>query len=149
MPIKPRSEKALRKAVEAAPYYQLLKISLEEIDFGFARFRMPFRKELSQAYGMVHGGAIASLADTAVAFALMTLIHPGQKVLTVEMKINFLGSENGGEMLGEARIQHQGKSLAVADMDVKDESGKWIAKGMATYRILNSPKKSEEAPPQG
>jgi len=136
MPIKESYEKALRKAVESAPFYQLLQIRLEEIDSGFARFRMPFRKELTQAYGVAHGGAITTLADTAVAFALMTLIRPGEKVTTVEMKINFLSPVTSGELIGEARIIQKGKRLALADMEVKDESGKWIAKGLATYVIL-------------
>ncbi len=143
MPLKPTYERALRKAVESAPYYQLLQIRLEEIDFGFARFRMPFRKELTQAYGVAHGGSIASLADTAVAFALMTLIQPGERVTTIEMKINFLASVDSGEMIGEARVQHKGKRLALADMEVKDEKGRWVAKGLATYMILSAPKKND------
>jgi uncharacterized protein (TIGR00369 family) len=143
MPIKESYEKALRRAVEAAPIYQLLQISLEEIDGGFARFRMPFRKELTQAYAVVHGGAIALLADTAVAFACMTLIHPGQKVTTAEFKINFFSAVRGGEMFGEARAVYSGKRLIVADMQVKTEEGILIAKGMATYAIIGNPKKKE------
>jgi acyl-CoA thioesterase len=140
VPIKESYEKALRRAVESAPYYRLLQISLEEIDTGFARMRMPFRKDLTQAYGVVHGGAIASLADTAVAFALMTLIGPGEKVTTAEFKINFFSAVRSGEMIGEARTVYTGKRLVVADMEVKDENGKLIAKGMATYAIIGSPK---------
>jgi len=140
MPIKESYERALRRAVEEAPYYQLLRISMEEIDTGFARFRMPFRKELTQGYGIVHGGAIASLADTAVAFAMMTLIQPGEKALTVEFKINFFSAVEGGEMIGEARAVYKGKRLIVADMEVKDEKGTLIAKGMATWAILGKSK---------
>ncbi len=143
MPIKESYEKALRQAVASAPYYQLLQISLEKIDTGFARFRMPFRKELTQAYGVVHGGAIASLADTAVAFALMTLIQPGEKVTTAEFKINFFAAVTSGEMIGEARVAHAGKRLVAADMEVKDEKGKPLAKGMATYVIIGAPKTKE------
>ena len=144
MPLKESYEKALRRAVETAPYYQLLQITLEKIDEGFARFRMPFRKELTQAYGVVHGGAIASLADTAVAFALMTIVQPGERVTTAEFKINFLSSVTNGEMIGEARIVNKGKKLVMADMEVKNEEGKLVAKGIATYMILTSPKTSEE-----
>ncbi|MCJ7492793.1 MAG: PaaI family thioesterase [Deltaproteobacteria bacterium] len=144
MPIKESYEKALRRAVETAPYYQLLQITLDQIDEGFARFRMPFRKELTQAYGVVHGGAITSLADTAVAFALMTLIQPGERVTTAEFKINFLSSVHSGEMIGEARIVNKGRRLVMADMEVKKEDGQLIAKGMGTYMILNSPKTFEE-----
>ncbi len=140
MPIKESYEKALRAAVASAPYYQLLKITLERIDVGFTRFRMPFRKELTQAYGVVHGGAIATLADTAVAFAMMTMIQPGEKVTTVEFKINFLTPVTEDEMISEARIINKGKRLALADMEVKTVDGKLIAKGLATYIILSPPK---------
>ena len=143
MPIKESYEKALRRAAEAAPIYQLLQIHLDRIDTGFARFRMPFRKELTQAYGVAHGGAIATLADTAVAFALMTIIQPGEKVTTAEFKINFFSAVNSGEMIGEARIVHTGKRLAVADMAVKDQNGELVAKGMATYAIIGAPKTKE------
>jgi len=140
MPIKESYEKALRRAVEAAPYYQLLQITLEQIDRGFARFRMPFRKELTQVYGVIHGGAMATLADTAGAFAVMTLIRPGEKVTTAEFKINFFSAVTGGEMFEEARAVYTGKRLVVADMEVKDENGKLLAKGLATYVILGTPK---------
>ncbi len=140
MPLKETYEKALRRAVESAPYYQLLQITLDQIDTGFSRFRMPFRKELTQAYGVVHGGAIATLADTAVAFAVMTLIQPGEKVTTAEFKINFFSAVTGGEMFGEARAVYTGKRLVVADMEVKNENGKLLAKGIATYAILRGPK---------
>lgn len=143
MPLKESYEQALRRAVETAPFYQLLQITLEKIDEGFARFRMPFRKELTQAYGVVHGGAIASLADTAVAFALMTLIRPGERVTTAELKMNFLAPVHNEEMIGEARIIQKGKKLVLADMEVKREDGKLIAKGLATYMILSSSKTSE------
>lgn len=144
MPIKESYEKALRRAVETAPYYQLLQITLDQIDEGFARFRMPFRKELTHPYGIVHGGAIASLADTAIAFAMMTLIQPGEKLTTVEFKINFFAPVNEGELSGEGRVVSKGKRVAVGDMQVKNGEGNLIAKGMGTYMILNSPKTFEE-----
>lgn len=144
MPIKESFEKALHQAVESAPYYRLLQLTLERIDIGFARFRMPFRSELTQVYGLVHGGAIASLADTAVAFALMTLVQPGERVTTVEFKINYLRPVSEGEMFAEARVVHKGKRLATADMEVKTENGNLIAKGLATYMILSSPKTGEK-----
>ncbi len=144
MPIKEGYEKALRQAVESAPYYQLLHLILERIDIGFARFRMPFRSELTQVYGLVHGGAIASLADTAAAFALMTLlVHPGERVTTVEFKINYLRSVSDGEMFAEARVVHKGKRLATVDMEVQNENGNLLAKGLTTYMILSSPKTGE------
>ncbi|MCX5907701.1 MAG: PaaI family thioesterase [Deltaproteobacteria bacterium] len=144
MAIKESYENALRKAIATGPYYQLLGISLEKLDNGFARFRMPFKEGLLQVNGVIHGGAIASLADTAVAFALMTMIQPGEKVTTVEFKINYLAPAEEGDLFGEAQVVSKGRRIAVADMEVKNGEGKRIAKGMATYMILSPRKPMEE-----
>ncbi len=143
MPIKETYESALRKAVARGPYYRLLGMSVEKLDIGFARFRMPFKKGLLQVNGVVHGGAIASLADTAVAFALMTLVQPGEMVTTVEFKINYLAPVEGKDLFGEARVVSKGRKIAVADMEVKNGEGQLMAKGMATYIIL-PPRKPKE-----
>ncbi len=144
MPIKESFEKALRRSIEAAPIYQLLQISLDRIDDGFASFRMPYRRELNQVNSVVHGGVIATLADTAVAFALMSLTQRGENVATVEFKINFLAAVTRGEMIAEARVVHKGKRLALADMEVKDETGRLVAKGSATYVIFGRPSGNEK-----
>ncbi len=73
----------------------------------------------------------------------MTLIQPGERVTTVEMKINFLASVSEGELIGESRILQKGSRLALADMEVNDQRGKLVAKGLATYMILNPGKKEE------
>lgn len=139
MAINEERVKNLRQMVANAPYYQLLKISLEEIDEGFARFRLPFQRELTQGFGIIHGGAIATLADTAVAYALLTLVQPGEKVATAEFKINYLSAVTAGDLIGEARIINKGQKLALGEMEVKNEKGKIIAKGLATYMVLKSP----------
>jgi uncharacterized protein (TIGR00369 family) len=73
----------------------------------------------------------------------MTLIQPGERVTTVEMKINFLAPVSGGELIGESRVVQKGKRLALADMEVKDGNGKLVAKGLATYMILSPGQKGE------
>ncbi len=135
MAIQKSRVKALKKAVETGPYYRHLGMSLEEVNPGFARFRMPFREELLQNNGVVHGGAIASLADTAVAYALLTLLQPGEWVTTVELKMNFLAAVKGEEMFGEGRVVRRGRRLALIEMEVKDAKGTLIAKGLATYLV--------------
>lgn len=142
--IKESYEDALRRAFAAAPFYKLMGMELKELDRGFARVALPFRKELTQVYGRVHGGAIAALADTAVAFSLMTSIEPGQKITTVEFKINYLKPVSDGTIFGESRVVSQGRRLAIADMEVKNDAGELLAKGMATYMILE--KRGEPAP---
>jgi uncharacterized protein (TIGR00369 family) len=62
----------------------------------------------------------------------------------VEFKINFFKRVNGGEIFGEAKIVKKGKQLATADIEIKNEKGDLIAKGMATYVISGFPKPGDK-----
>ena len=66
----------IQKALSTVPYAKLLGIELEEITPGTATLSLRVRRELTQNHGVVHGGAIASLVDTATAFAIISLLEP-------------------------------------------------------------------------
>jgi uncharacterized protein (TIGR00369 family) len=68
----------IERAIEAVPYARLLGIELEKVALGEATLTLAIRPELSQNHGVVHGGAIASLIDTATAFAILTLLEPDE-----------------------------------------------------------------------
>ena len=63
---------------------------VEHVEENFARLTMPFRGEITQPLGTVHGGALASLADSAMAIALLSASGPNKRVVTIELKINYL-----------------------------------------------------------
>ncbi len=128
-------EELLRDMVEASPFNRHLGLVIETLEEGYARLRMPCRAELKQLQGVVHGGALAALADSAVAFALATLIEVNQRISTIEMKINFLAPLRDGHALAEARIIRKGRRVAVGDVDIFDGDGKMIAKSLMSYSI--------------
>lgn len=130
-----RSLEQLIDLVNRSPYYELLGMEVQRIGKGVARVRMPVKKELTHAYGIVQGGAIASLADSAVAMALLGLVTPQEIVATIEFKINFFAPVRQGRLIARAKIVHQGSRTAVGDVDIKDEKGKVVAKALATYSI--------------
>jgi uncharacterized protein (TIGR00369 family) len=96
---------------------------------------MPFKQDLTHPYGIVHGGAIASLADSAVAMALIGLVELNDRITTIEFKINFFVPVDKGELQAHAKIIHQGSKTAVGDVEVINEKGKLVAKIIATYSI--------------
>jgi uncharacterized protein (TIGR00369 family) len=126
---------ACQDAARASNYWRLLGIELVDLADGFARLRLPVASGLHQGYGVAHGGAITSLADSALAIALMTQIEPGQRVFTIELKVNFLMSIESGEMIAEARVVHKGRRIAVGEVDIKDNEGRMVAKMLSTYSI--------------
>ena len=134
-------EKYLKKVRELAnrsPYYRLLKMGVLEIRKGKSIIQMPFRKKLTHPYGIVHGGAIASLADSAVAMALIDLVKPSDRITTIEFKINFFTSVSQGKLTAQAKIIYKGSKTAVGDVDVINEDGKLVAKVIATYMIQST-----------
>jgi len=128
----------LVKRGEACPYYTLLSIRIEEIKDGYARLTMNLENKHLQFLKTVHGGAIASLADSAAAWA--TVGSAGLKAVpvTVEMKINFLVPVESGRLTAEARIVHKGKTISLSDVEVKDHRGRLVAKSLVTYYMLGN-----------
>lgn len=108
---------------------------LEHAEIGRAKLRMNVQFRHMQIHGVVHGGVLASLADTAGGLALYLALPRGSRAATVEMKMNFLEPVQGGTVFAEARILRQGKYLAVIECDLTDEHGKMVAKGLMTFSI--------------
>jgi acyl-CoA thioesterase len=123
------------KVANNSPYYRLLGMEVKEIRGGESRIEMSFKQDLTHPYGIAHGGAIASLADSAVAMALIDLVDPGDRITTIEFKINFFASVDKGRLEAHAKIIHKGSKTAVGDVEVVDEKGKLVAKLVATYSI--------------
>ena len=125
----------IRKVANNSPYYRLLGMEVMEIKRGESKIQMPFKQDLTHPYRMVHGGAIASLADSSVAMALISLVELKDRITTIEFKINFFAPVSKGDLEAHAKIIHKGSKTAVGDVEVKNEEGKLIAKLIATYSI--------------
>jgi acyl-CoA thioesterase len=118
------------------PFWSLLGMEILDVKKGWAKIRLSFTEKLANGIGVAHGGAIFSPADSAVGMALVGLLKKGENVSTLEMKINYLKPFNSGEIVAEARIIHKGSQTAIGDVDVRDDKGDYIAKGLATYAIF-------------
>ena len=86
------------------PFWSLLGMELVEVKKGWAKIKLPFNEKLTNAVGLMHGGAIFSPADSAVGMALIGLIDRDQNISTLEMKINYLKPVKGSAIIAEAKI---------------------------------------------
>jgi uncharacterized protein (TIGR00369 family) len=122
---------------ERFPQYQfpaLLGMEIETLEWGQAVLTLKSRPELTQGMGFLHGGVITSLCDTSVGVALFTMVEEDEKILTVELKLNFLAPADG-EIRAAAKIIHKGRRTAVGEVDVIGAGGILIAKALVTYYI--------------
>ena len=137
MEITPEREQIIREKFQTNHFPRLLGIEIDSIEPSRARLSVEVRQELLQLQGVMHGGAIASLIDTAVAFAIISVSEPQDRFTTVEMKVNYLSAIREGRVVADARLIRDGRRIIVADCDVFDSQGRLAAKGLLTYIRLN------------
>jgi uncharacterized protein (TIGR00369 family) len=123
----------IEKAVATVPFAQLLGIELETVEPGTATLGLTIRHELTQNHGVVHGGAIASLIDTATAFAILSLLTPKEKVTTVDLTISYLRPLTAGRVTATATVLRAGRRILATSAQVFDSEGNLAATAISTY----------------
>jgi uncharacterized protein (TIGR00369 family) len=108
---------------------------LAEAEPGRVILRMRVDKRHMQVHGVVHGGVLAALADTAGGLASYMACPRGTRVATIEMKINYLESVEGGIVEAEARVIRRGRHIAVVDCDVRDDHRRLVGKALMTFFV--------------
>jgi acyl-CoA thioesterase len=132
--ITPEKEEAIRRRlIDSNSFPRMLGFTLDLLQARRAVLSVEVGEKLLQLQGVMHGGAIASLVDTAVALAIAGISEPGDRFTTVELKVNYLSPIKGGRAIADARLIKTGRRIIVADCDVTDSSGKLAAKALVTY----------------
>jgi uncharacterized protein (TIGR00369 family) len=95
------------------------------------------RAEHAQEYGVVHGGIISALADTAAVYTVHPFLAAGERMTSIEFKVNFLAgaTPERGEVVARARLVRKGRTVAVVAVDV-EQGEVQVATGLFTYIIL-------------
>ena len=141
---------ALRGGAPSPPYLRLLNMRFIAISDGSATFEMPSTSELYNPNNVVHGGAITSLADSAMGFAVFSTLAPGETFTTAELHINFLKAvtADSGTLRSIGRVVQRGQQVAVAEADVVDLQNQLIARASSTNLILQRRPPVRAMPPQ-
>ena len=126
----------LQKAIDSVPYAHLLGIELETVAEGSATLAFQIRRELTQNAGVVHGGAIASLIDTAMAFAIISVLAPKERVTTVDLTISYLRPLTKGRVFAVAKVVRVGRRLISVSAEALGNDGKLAATALSTYTKL-------------
>ena len=110
----------VRAAFGTVAYAKFLGLEMCEIEGQWA-LCLDVRDELKQNHGVVHGGAIASLIDTASAFAILPLLQENEKVTTTDLTIHYLRPVTSGRMIAVAKIVRAGKRRFVVSVELKND----------------------------
>jgi uncharacterized protein (TIGR00369 family) len=126
----------ISRAFANVRYANLLGMELRHIERGSASVCLEAREELLQNRNVVHGGAIASLIDTATAFAILPILEKGQSTTTVDLTIHYLRPLTKGRITATARIIRAGRKVITLSAEVFDDDGKLAATALTTYLRL-------------
>ncbi len=121
------------------PFAQWLGMTEADAGEGWFEVRLVLRPEHAQHDGVVHGGVVATLADTGAAMAAHTLAAPREQVLTVEFKINYLRAARAGVLRCRGTVLRQGRTLTVSEAEVFAEGPEGdvlVAKATATVALV-------------
>jgi uncharacterized protein (TIGR00369 family) len=129
----PEQERRIREAFRAVPFARFLGIELGEMKRGEARLHLEMRDELLRNNGVAHGGVVASLADTAAAFAILTLLEPHETTTTIDLTIHYLRPLLTGRATANARVVRAGRRVLVISVEVTDEAKALTATALTSF----------------
>lgn len=115
---------------------KLVGLYVAEIRLGYCRMVMPFREELEQPMGIVHGGAIATLIDASVVPAVGSAYDKTVGYSTVDLHVQYHNALVKEDAVAEGWVTKRGRSVVFCETEVTGRtSGKRIARGLMTYNI--------------
>ena len=118
---------------DAVPFLKLLGIEAEHVGPGTATLLLPVRDELTRNDRIIHGGAIASVIDSAFAFAIIPILAENERTVTVDLTIHYLRPLSGGVAKAIARVIRAGRRVITVSAELFDENEKLAATALSTY----------------
>ncbi|MEA5114834.1 MAG: PaaI family thioesterase [Geobacteraceae bacterium] len=121
--------------IACAPFEEYLGMQIEEAKQGRAVLSMPFKVRLSQGKGLLHGGAVTALADTAVAMAIKSVLPEGSHFVTMELSLRFHAPIKSGVVRAVATILERDERTIKGIAEVFDDQGIKTATFNSVFRV--------------
>lgn len=123
------------------PFLAHLGCELRRFDGGQSELVLTLREELTNAWGMAHGGVTMTLLDAAMGHAARSPDEPGGEprtgVVTIEMKTSFM-RPGLGRLRVQGRVVHRTLTMSFCEASVLDDKGALVAHGTGTFKHLKS-----------
>lgn len=134
-PIDPHFAARIRESFGRQNAMALIGARLAEVGPGAVAIELPFRDDLTQQKGFVHGGIIGMIADSAAGYAAFSLMPAGCSLVTVEYKMNILAAATGS-LLARGEVVKAGRTLTVARAEVYAQDRTHVATMQQTLMML-------------
>jgi len=119
--------------LDHVPFARLLGIEVDSVEPGHAVLSMKLRDDLMRNNGIAHGGAIATLIDSAMAIAIMALLEENERTVTGDLTIHYLRPLSEGTTRASARVVRAGRRVITVSAELFDHNEKLSATAISTY----------------
>lgn len=131
----PQRGALVQAAVNNSPYYRHLRMALTEFTETGSKMELSVGPEHKNVWDTVHGGALASLIDSACGLASVGLLSETETVVTLQLQVNYLAPVKAGRLTAYGKVVHRGRTTITTEAEVFDESGTLVAKGGTIHYI--------------
>ena len=133
----PTRREMIQQFVPHSPLVRHLGMRLEAIEDGRAELVLPFRPELATMDDIVHGGAIASLIDTAGMAATWSDDTEPESLAgsTVTLNVNYVSAARGQDLTATAEVVKRGRKIVFSEVRVTEPDGRVVATGSVVQRL--------------
>ena len=126
--------------ISCAPFERLLNMKIVEASDGRATLTMPFLIDFAQGAGLMHGGALVSLADTAVVMAIKSTIEPKTHFATIGLETKFLYPVKQGTVTAKAEVTNQNGKILQGFATVYNEEKRAVLEFSSTFKMAKEKK---------
>jgi uncharacterized protein (TIGR00369 family) len=130
----------LKNWISCAPFERLLNMTIDKASEGKAILTMPFLIEYAQGGGLMHGGALVSLADTAVVMAIKSVIEPESHFATIALETKFLYPVKQGIVTAKALVTSHDDRILKGKATIFNKKEKPVLEFSSTFRIAKDTK---------
>ena len=125
----------LRQHVEASAFLGWAGLQLVSVEVGVVEIALPVQAHHLNPSGILHGGLIATLADTAIGLAVRSALPADQTHVTAQLDVHFLERVDQGTVRATGTAIRVGGRMAYGEGDVRDEAGRLLARASGTFIV--------------
>ena len=129
----------LHERIRKSPFHQWTGLELLSVGDGNAELSLDLLPHHFNPQGIVHGGVITSLADSAIGLALRSRLRPGLTHRTAQLNVHFLAKGEGNRLIGRGRAIHLGQRMGYGEAEVVDRGERLLARATGTFIVLPAP----------
>jgi uncharacterized protein (TIGR00369 family) len=129
-------EADLRERVARSAFHSWMGMELVRAEPGRVEIALQAADHHVNLQGLLHGGVIATLADTATGLAVRSMVPADRRHVTVQLDVHYLRPGAPGRVTAVGTTVREGSSIGYAEADVTDERGRLLARATATVAVM-------------